>query len=156
MNAEIQNPNPASPKTPLPKRKGRLVAWMPVIVLLAAFGVGFVPMWLKSSRLTTELNQSQRELRRMQLQVTLAYSALEARRGEYENARKGAASFFTQLTAELERGIDSALPANAQTQLQPLLAQRDDLITLLARGDPASAERMADVVKIFRKVLPPQ
>jgi hypothetical protein len=34
-----------------------------------------------------------------------------------------------------------------------LLAQRDDLITLLARGDPASAERLAAAYVQFRKTL---
>lgn len=153
MNQEIPIPNQPIPETPPSKRKGRLGSWLPVIVLLAVFGVGFVPMWLKSSRLTTELQRSQQELRRTQLQVTLAYATLDARRGEYESARRGAASFFTQLTEELDRSVGSGLPANAKTELQPLLTQRDDLITLLARGDPASADRMAEAAAVFRKVL---
>jgi hypothetical protein len=124
-----------------------------VIVLLAAFCAGFVPMWLRSSRLTGELHRTQQELRRTQLQITLACAALDARRGDYEAARQGAANFFSLVTAELDRGIGSALPLNARTGLQPLLAERDDLITLLARGDPASAERLGNAYAEFRKTL---
>lgn len=157
MNQPSQISNQPSTETPpSQKRKRRLISWVPVVVLLTALAVGFVPMWLKSSRLTTELHRTQEELRRTQLQVTLTYAALDARRGEYESARQGTASFFTQLTAELDRGVGSALPANARTESQPLLAQRDDLITLLARGDPASAERMANAVVSFRKALNPE
>ena len=36
---------------------------------------------------------------------------------------------------------------------QPLLNQRDDLITLLARGDPASAERLANACANVRKTF---
>jgi hypothetical protein len=127
-----------------------------VVVLLAAFSAGFVPMWLKSSRLAGELHRAQQELRRTQLQITLAYAALDARRGEYEAARQGAAKFFSLVTAEIDRGIGSALPSGARSELQPLLDQRDDLITLLARGDPASADRMANASATFRQTLNPQ
>jgi hypothetical protein len=157
MNQQTQIPDkPTTETPPTEKRKSRLISWLPVIVLLATFSVGFVPMWFKSSRLNWELHRSQQELRRTQLQVTLTYAALDARRGEHESARQGSANFFTQLTAELDRGACSALPANARSELQPLLAQRDDLITLLARGDPASADRMANAVASFRKTLNPK
>lgn len=38
-------------------------------------------------------------------------------------------------------------------QLKPLLAQRDDMITLLSRGDTASAGRLEMAYIEFRKVL---
>jgi hypothetical protein len=37
--------------------------------------------------------------------------------------------------------------------LQPLLNQRDDLITLLARGDPAAAERLVNACASIRKIF---
>ena len=63
------------------------------------------------------------------------------------------ASFFSLVNAELDRGLGSALPSSAPEGLKPLLAQRDDLITLLARGDPASAERLATAYANFRKTI---
>ena len=128
-------------------------SWLPVFVLLGVFLVGFVPMWLKANRLTGELVRAQNGLRLQTLQLTLASAALDARRGDYEPARQGMATFFNLFTAELERGIGSALPTSARAQLQTLLTQRDDLITLLARSDPASAERLATVWLSFRKSL---
>ncbi len=126
---------------------------MPVFVLCGAFLVGFVPMWLKSSRLNRELSRSERQARVQQIQITFADAPLDARRGDYEPARQRMASFFTLVSAELDRGIGSALPSSASEGLKPLLAQRDDLITLLARGDPASAERLATAYARFRKTL---
>jgi hypothetical protein len=35
--------------------------------------------------------------------------------------------------------------------LQPLLVQRDQMITLLARADPAVAERLADAYLSYRR-----
>jgi len=124
-----------------------------VFVLLGVFLVGFGPMWLKSSRLNGQLFRAERQLRLELIQLTFANAALEARRGEYEPARQNTASFFNLVTAEQDRGLDSALPAGSSDALKSLLAQRDDLITLLARGDTASAERLANAYADFRKIL---
>jgi hypothetical protein len=128
-------------------------AWIPIVALLVAFLVGFVPMWLKSGRLSRELSSTQSQLQLEQIQMTFANAALDARRGEYEAARKGMANLFNFLTAEIERGTASVLPPAARDSLQPLLAQRDDLITLLARSDAASAERLGNAYAEFRKTL---
>jgi hypothetical protein len=85
--------------------------------------------------------------------MTFANATLDARRGEYEAARQGMATFFSLVTAEMNRGIGSVLPASAAEALKPLLVQRDDLITLLARGDAASAERLAAAYTDFRKAI---
>ena len=154
MNPDSQTPSRPSPETALRKPVNRIFQrWLPVIVLLAVFLIGLVPMWLKSGRLAGELHRERRELRQTAMQLTLAYAALDARRGDYEAARRGTAAFFSLVTEELDRGFDSALPANARPELQPLLNQRDDLITLLARGDPASAERLANACVNVRKTF---
>lgn len=139
----------ASPITTPKKRSG----WLPVFVLAGVFLIGFVPMWIKSSGLNAELLRAQRQSRVDQIQITFANATLDARRGDYESARKGAADSFSLIRSELDRGIGSALPASATEGLKPLLAQRDNLITLLARGDPASAERLANAYADFRKTL---
>jgi hypothetical protein len=99
------------------------------------------------------LVQTQRQARVQHIQITFANATLDARRGDYEPARQGMATFFTLAQAELERGIVSALPSGASEGMKPLLSQRDDLITLLARGDPASAERLAAAYANFRETL---
>jgi hypothetical protein len=48
------------------------------------------------------------------------------------------------------------MPMRSQQQrdaLLPLLAPRDELITLLARSDPASADRLSNLYVVVRKVL---
>jgi len=152
---------PQSPESPLADEPApasganQRPAWLPAVVVLGAFLAGLVPMWFKSSRLSGELLRVQRQLRLEEIQLTFANAALEARRGDYEPARRGMADFFRLITAELDRGVASALPAGAPSELQALLAQRDDLITLLARGDPASAERLANAYLDFRKMVGP-
>lgn len=136
-----------------PVAKMKRFKWLPAIVLLSVFLVGFAPMWLKSNRLARELNRALTSLRLETIQLTLATAALDARRGEYETSRQGMISFFNLVTGELDRGSGSALPSSAGNDLKPLLAQRDNLITLLARNDPASAERLTSVCESFRKSL---
>lgn len=135
------------------KGPAKRFSWLPVIVLFGVFCTGFLPMWIKSARLSAELNRSEASLRLESIQLSLATAALDARRGDYEPARQGMVAFFNRVTAERERGLGSALPFSARSGLEPLLAQRDDVITLLARSDPASAERLAAIHSSFRKLL---
>ena len=154
MNQEHRPKDAPLTKEPsLTVRAKKLFSWLPVFVLCGAFLIGFVPMWLKANRLNKELFRAQRAARLEQIQITFADAALDARRGDYEPARQRMASFFSLVTAEMDRGFGSAMPAGAEEKLKPLLAQRDDLITLLARGDPASAERLANAYANFRKTL---
>lgn len=156
MSEEAKNNTEQSRNPPRTRSRGdRLKSWLPVLVLLTAFLAGLVPMWFKSSRLEGDLCRTQRQLRLEQIDLKFARAALDARHGDYEAARKGMAGFFGIVTAELDRGLGSALPADAFYDLQPLLAERDEIITLLARSDPASAERLANAYVLFRKASRP-
>jgi len=117
------------------------------------FLAGAVPMWFRTGARTQERNTALRELRMLQIQANLASAAIDARRGEYEPARQAAAAFFKGLTEEFDRGKGSALTPAQRESLQSLTLQRDDLITLLARGDPASAERLGNLHVAYRKAL---
>jgi hypothetical protein len=125
--------------------------WLPVAMLLAVFLAGLVPMWLKAQRLSGERAVSQRELRLSNIQMAAANATIDARRGEYEPARQAAAQFFTLLNEEVKQGVGSAVSAANRDQMKPILAQRDDLITLLARSDPVSADRLATIYTKFRQ-----
>ena len=126
-----------------------------VYVLAAAliFLAGFVPMWLQAGARLQERDTAQRELRLVQVQVSLASATIDARRGEYEPARQAAAAFFKALTEESDLGKGSVLTPQHHEALQPLTLQRDEIITLLARGDPASAERLANLYVAYRTAL---
>ncbi|MGH9943923.1 MAG: hypothetical protein ACRD9R_16380, partial [Pyrinomonadaceae bacterium] len=55
--------------------------------------------------------------------------------------------------AEVDREQERALTQQQRDALQPLLAQRDEVITLLARSDPAAADRLADLYTAYRKTV---
>jgi len=153
MNEPSQPAKNPTPETTCPTPAKKCSAWRPVLILVGVFLVGFAPVWLKSSRLNGQLLRAERQVRLERIQLTFANAVLDARRGEYEPARQNMASFFSQVAAEQERGLDSALPSESSDAIKVLLTQRDDLITLLARGDPASAERLATAYSNFRKAL---
>lgn len=121
-------------------------------VLFVAFLVGFVPMWLTARTRANERDAAQHALLFTQAENTLGSAAIYARRGDYEPAREAASTFYTKLRAELDRP-GSTVSASQRDRLQPLLMQRDQTITLLARSDPAVAERLADAYLAYRRAM---
>lgn len=120
-------------------------------LLLVVFLAGLVPMWLKSRTQARERDEAQASLRISNLQNSLANAAIDARRGEYEPARQAASDFFTKLQVEIESGRDSVLNEAQRNVLRPIFATRDETITLLARSDPASADRLVDLYTKYRQ-----
>jgi hypothetical protein len=123
-------------------------------VIFAAFLLGFVPMWLVARTRANERDAAQQTLLVTELENMLAAAALQARRGDYEPARDAASTFYTNLQAQLDRS-PSLISAPQREMMQSLLAQRDQVITLLARADPASAERLADDYISYRRTMRP-
>lgn len=121
-------------------------------VVLVAFLIGFVPMWLRARTHGNERDAAQYALRLAQAENTLASAAIYARRGDYEPAREATSTFYTNLRADLDRP-GSAFSASQRDLLQPLLVQRDQIITLLARADPAVAERLSDAYLTYRRAM---
>ena len=134
--------------TQLDKRR-RLILY--ATVLLVVFLVGLVPMWLRSRTYARERDAAQASLQISNLQNMLANSAIDARRGEYEPARQAASDFFTKLGTEMARGSDSVFNEAQRNALRSMFERRDDLITLLARSDPASADRLVDFYTKYRQ-----
>ena len=122
------------------------------VVLLIVFLMGLVPMWMTARLRARERDAAQASLRISSLQNALGNAAIDARRGEYEPARQAASEFFTNLQAEIDRG-DSVFNVAQRTTLRSLFAMRDDAITLLARSDPASAERLVVLYVGYRQAL---
>jgi hypothetical protein len=121
------------------------------VVLLGAFLLGLIPMWMKAHVRAQELNQAQSTLRVSALQNLLANAASDARRGEYESARHAASTFFTNLQTEIDRGDDSAFNQIQQNDLHSMFVARDETITQLARSDPAAVERLFDLYSTYRQ-----
>ncbi len=122
-------------------------------VLLVVFLLGFVPMWLKAKSASRDLVETEHQLILVRMQSNLAASAIDARRGDYEPARQAASQFFTSLRAEIDKGDASNFTKGQREGMQPLFAGRDEVITLLARSDPASADRLSDLYMAYRKIM---
>lgn len=122
-------------------------------LMLVAFLIGFVPMWLKARESGNNLAATERTLGLAQMQNNLASAVIDARRGEYEPARQAASQFYTSLQADIDKGDAAGLNPAQRTTAQGLFAGRDEVITLLARSDPASADRLADVYVAYRKIM---
>jgi hypothetical protein len=123
------------------------------VVLLVIFLLGFVPMWLKARECAGSLAEAEHKLTLVTMQSNLASAVIDARRGDYEPARQAVSQFFTSLRAEIDKGDTSNFTQPQREGLQPLLAGRDELITLLARSDPASADRLSDLYVSYRKIM---
>ena len=146
MCAKIQS-KPGKPTSLI--RRGIIYATLLIVVFL----LGFFPTWLQSRECSGDLSQAERQLNLASMQNSLASAAIDAQRGDYESARQAASAFFTSLRAEMDILDDSSLSPVQKEALQPILAQRDGIITLLARGDLASAEQLSELYVGFRETL---
>lgn len=122
-------------------------------VLLVIFLLGFVPMWLRSRTAASTLAQSEQQLMLVRMQRDLASAAVDARRGDYEPARQAVSRFFTVLRDEIDKGDTSNYTKAQRDAMQPLFTDRDEIITLLARSDPAAADRLSDLFVAYRKIV---
>ena len=124
-----------------------------VTLPLVAFLVGFVPTWLTWRECSASLSETEHQLSLARIQNSLASAVIDARLGDYEPARQAASNFFTALRAETDREDASALSPSQREGVQPLYTQRDEIITLLARGDPAAADRLSGLYVAYRKIM---
>ena len=123
------------------------------VLLLVVFLVGFIPMALKFQESSSHLAAAEHRLTLAQPQNFLASAVIDARRGDYEPARQSASSFFSSIRAETNGANVSALSPAQREGVQPLSLGQDEIITLLARNDPASADRLSDLYVSYRKVM---
>jgi hypothetical protein len=147
MNETAQPKQPKPVKTTHWTRRFILYAVLP----LAAFLLGFVPMWWKSRECSSRLPEVERQLSLARLQNDLASAAIDARRGDYESALKAASDFYVRV--ETDSGAAATLSPAQKERVLPLLARRDEVITLLARGDPAAASQLSDLYAAYRQAV---
>ena len=122
-------------------------------VLLLGLLLGFVPTWLKARDAAYRLTEAEHHLTLARMQNNLSSAAIDARRGDYEPARQAASQFFTSLREEADKGDASILTRAQREGAGPLFTPRDEIITLLARSDPASADRLSDLYVAYRKFI---
>jgi hypothetical protein len=122
-------------------------------VLLVVFLLGFIPMWLKARQCASSLAEADRQLALVRMRHDIASAAIDAQRGDYEPARQAASQFFTSVRTEIDEGDVSDLTQTQRQDVTPLLAARDEIITLLARSDPASADRLSELYVKYRAAM---
>ncbi len=110
-------------------------------------------MWLSARAVDRDLSQARIELRRNQIETLLASAAIDARRGKYEEARQSASGFFGEVRTELDNATSSGFNAQEKTKVSELIHSRDEIITLLSRGDNAGAERLSDLYVGYRQAM---
>lgn len=123
------------------------------VVLLVVFLLGLIPMWLKARETASRLADAEHQLTLLKMQNSLASAVISSRRGDYEPARQATSQFFTALRAEVDKGSASSMTQAQKDGVQPLFAGRDEIITLLARGDPAASDRLSDLYVAYRKIM---
>ena len=138
-------------ETELPRERTASRRWMiwPALIVVA-FLLGLLPMWWSKRSVSTELDRTRIELKRQEHLNSLSAAAVYARRGEYETARQNASKFFSDMQAESDNAESKTLTPQERAQIPQLLANRDDIITLLSRADPASAERLSNMYIEYR------
>lgn len=134
--------------------KEKLVRWgIFAIALIIAFLVGFIPMYMKANDYAAEHEVTKKTLTRSEIGNLISKAIVDAKRGEYEPARQNTSDFFTRLDAEIKNGENGAYPAAQNEKLKSVFTDRDAIITLLARRDPASVERLTDIYLIYRQAV---
>lgn len=116
------------------------------------FLLGFVPTWFKATSAIEQRDAAQRAVRLAQLQNTLAAAVIEVQQGEYEPARQLTSDFYTNLRRQLDGDRGSLFTPVQHEGLSSLLGERDNLITLLARSDPAATDRLVNVYSTYNKL----
>lgn len=119
---------------------------------LGFFLLGFAPMWLKATRAIEQRDAAQRGVRLAQLQNTLAAALIDVQRGQYEPARQVTSDFYTNLRRQVDSDDGSLLTPAQREGFRSLLAERDELITLLARSDAAASDRLFAVYSTYNKL----
>jgi hypothetical protein len=122
-------------------------------VLLAGFLLGIIPIGLKTLEYSNSLAATKHQFALIAIPNSLASAVIDARRSDYEPARQAVSDFFTALRSQTDNTNDSAFSQAQREAVMPLLARRDELITLLARADPASADRLTDIYVSYRQIM---
>lgn len=140
---------PAGSSSP-PRRRSRFL--LIVFLLAVAFGAGYVPQWLELRRLRESYKTASLDLRLATLHRELGVASHEAQRNNFASASEAASRFFTGC-AELTNRETFADEERTRVALTSYVSQRDEVMPLLAAGDPAARERLAGLYLAMNGVL---
>lgn len=104
---------------------------------VAGFLIGFFPQWIMGRSLRADLAETRLDLRVSRVEGEIGAALAEASRSNYERSRQ----LMTKVFADLALLRDE-VPAEQQKEMDAILAQRDEIVTLLARAAPVSGQRL--------------
>lgn len=146
----VETPGAEAPRDPSGRRRDRPSPRTLIIVgvlVLAAFGAGFLWQHLEARSARAELDEVRRELVFERMGGRLATALIQADGGAYEPAREQMSSFFTQL----DEHVDEAGPGVRQ-DLREILRERDAVITALSRSAPQSRQMLARIFTRYQVI----
>jgi len=111
------------------------------IALVAVFLLGFVPQYVKASRLENDLRQTREAYAGADLRDLVAFAYLQANQKNYGLAAATCGQFFSRVR-EVANG---AQDAGRRKALADLLAPRDRITAELAKGDAAVVGDLQDL-----------
>jgi uncharacterized protein (DUF3084 family) len=116
--------------------RNRIIA-MAAGAALLAFLLGFLPQWSRANGLSDDLEVTRTELRAAQTENRIGAALAESLRSNYERSRQ----LMTTVFSDLQSARTQLSPAQ-QKEVDAILAQRDEIVTLLARAAPESSQRL--------------
>ena len=122
-----------------------------VLAALVLFLLGFLPQWSRARGLSRELGETRQELRIARLESRLGAALTESLRSNYQRSRQLTAEFFSGLQGAVGQVEDPA----RRRELQAILAQRDEMITLLSRAQPESTQRLMLLYTTYHAAVDP-
>ena len=123
------------------------------ICFLVGLLIGLIPIGVRLIQTQRERDALQQQLRVAHLEMNLSSGAVLARHGDYTAARDAASRFFADARTAVDSG-DDALTAAQLEHLKAALADRDPMISLLSRADPAASERLTAMSVALRAAFP--
>jgi hypothetical protein len=119
-------------------------------IALVAFLLGFLPQWSRANGLRDRLTTARHDLRMSRVEGQMGAAMAEAQRSNYEQARQRMTEVYADLTAAAP-----SLQGTQRREVDAILAQRDEIITLLARAAPESRERVVLIYTRYHNAFHP-
>ena len=110
-------------------------------------------MWMRARDQAALRLKAEHSLTIVRIEKDLGSAAIDARRGEYEAARQEASAFTPRRDSRPTSAGSRRSASNNAMLLHRCSPHKMSLTTLLARSDPASADRTVTLYVTVRKVL---
>jgi len=129
------------------KMRVHFTVWL--VLFVGGFLSGFIPEYLKNRDLRSQLENPQKTIDQLKLQLRMAelrddasLMLIELSRQNYGLARDYAGQYYSRL----KDAIDSVQESDVKKSLQELAATRDSLTADLAAADPSSLTALHPIV----------